>query len=116
MEKRGGIYDRRGPGRQSGRWQASSANCFVMKMVKRNRQVGVPENFFCKDDIVLLANRFPLNGEYAFFYIGDRAHLRKFVEEDGLYKLQCIHNIGEEFVMKRMELEYIGTYCGVVRT
>lgn len=71
---------------------------------------------FCKDDIVLLANRFPLNGEYAFFYIGDRAHLRKFVEEDGVYKLQCIHNIGEEFVMKRVELEYIGTYCGVVRT
>lgn len=71
---------------------------------------------FCKGDILLLANRFPENGEYAFFYIGDRAFLRKFIEENGQYKLQCIHNIGKEFIMKRVELEYIGTYCGVVRT
>lgn len=82
--------------------------------------VQIPTNdfapVFCKDDIILLANRFPVNGQYAVFYIGDKAFIRKYVEEDGLYKLQCIHNMGEELVMKRMELEYIGTCCGIVRT
>lgn len=72
---------------------------------------------FCKDDIILFENRFPTNGEYAAFFRGDRAYIRKFVEEAGQYRLKCLHQQGEDIVLKRMdEIQYIGTCCGVVRT
>ena len=87
-------------------------NAFVAIKIPTNDFAPV----FCKDDIMLLANKFPVSGQYAVFYRGDRAFIRKYIEEDGMYKLQCIHNMGEELVMKRMELEYIGTCCGIVRT
>lgn len=72
---------------------------------------------YCKDDIILFENRFPINGEYAAFFRGDRAYIRKFIEEDGHYRLKCLHQQGEDIVLKRMdEIQYIGTCCGVVRT
>lgn len=72
---------------------------------------------YCKDDIILFENRFPSNGEYAAFYQIDRAYIRKFIEEDGKYRLKCLHNQGEDIVLKRMdEIEYIGTCCGVIRS
>ncbi len=72
---------------------------------------------YCKGDIILLENRFPQHGEYAAFFRGDRAYIRKFMEEDGLYRLKCLHQQGEDIILKRMdEIQYIGTCCGVVRT
>ncbi len=72
---------------------------------------------YCKDDIILLENRFPSNGEYAAFYKTDRAYIRKFLEEDGKYRLKCLHSQGEDIVLRRMdEIEYIGTCCGVIRS
>lgn len=72
---------------------------------------------YCKDDIILFENRFPVNGEYAAFIRGDKAYIRKFIEDDGFYRLKCLHNQGEDIILKRMdEVQYIGTCCGVVRT
>lgn len=72
---------------------------------------------YCKDDIILIENRFPTNGECAAFFRDGKAYIRKFVEEDGHYRLKCLHQQGEDIVLKRMdEIQYIGTCCGVVRT
>lgn len=72
---------------------------------------------YCKDDIILFENRFPRNGEYAAFFNGDRVYIRKFIEEDGQYRLKCLHKRDVDIVLKRMdEVQYIGTCCGVVRT
>lgn len=71
---------------------------------------------YCKDDIILLEYRFPHSGEYAVFLIGDRAYVRKYIEEVGQYRLQCLHNMGKDIVVKRMdEVEYIGTCIGAIR-
>lgn len=71
---------------------------------------------FCKDDILLLENRFPANGEMASFYKDDRVYIRKFVEEDKQYKLKCLHQQGEDIIVKRMdEVDYIGTIIGAFR-
>ena len=72
---------------------------------------------YCKNDIVLIENRFPSNGEYAAFYRTDRAYIRKFIEEDGRYRLECLHSQGEDIILRRMdEIEYIGTCCGLIRS
>lgn len=72
---------------------------------------------YCKDDIILFENRFPENGEYAGFFKNDRAYIRKFIEEPGQYRLKCLHNKGEDIILKRMDqIEYIGACIGVIRT
>lgn len=71
---------------------------------------------FCKDDVILFENKFPKNGEYAAFFQGDRAYVRKFIEENGYYRLKCLHQQGEDIILKRMdEIQYIGICCGVIR-
>lgn len=71
---------------------------------------------YCKGDTILLENRFPKNGEYAAFYNGEKAYIRKYVEEDGQYRLKCLHGSGTDIILKRMdEIEYIGTCIGVDR-
>lgn len=71
---------------------------------------------YCKDDILLIENRFPRHGEKAVFLRNDRMYIRKFIEESNSYRLQCLHMQGKDIVLKRMdEIEYIGTCIGVVR-
>lgn len=71
---------------------------------------------FCKGDVLLFANRFPKNGEYGAFIKGDRAFIRKYVEEDGQYRLESLHNIGDDIVLKRLDqIEYIGTCIELIR-
>lgn len=71
---------------------------------------------YCKDDILLIENRFPRHGEKAVFLRNDRMYIRKFIEESNSYRLQCLHMQGVDIVLKRMdEIEYIGTCIGVVR-
>lgn len=71
---------------------------------------------FCKGDVILLENRFPANGEYSAFFRGDRVYIRKFIEEDGHYRLKCLHNHDTDIILRRMdEVQYVGTCCGVVR-
>ena len=72
--------------------------------------------FYCKNDILLLENRFPANGEMAVFYTVEKAYIRKFIEEQGLYRLKCLHKEGADIVLKRMsEVDYIGTIITVLR-
>lgn len=72
--------------------------------------------YFCKGDILLFEDRFPRNGEIASFLKGERAYIRKFIEEDGQYRLKCLHGHGEDIVVRRMdEIDYIGTFLDVVR-
>lgn len=72
---------------------------------------------FCQDDIVLFENRFPNDGEYGAFFRDNRAYIRKFIKEDKQYRLKCLHNQGEDIILKRMdEIHYIGTCVDVIRT
>lgn len=72
---------------------------------------------YCKGDILLLENRFPTDGEYAAFYVNEKAYIRKFVEEKDRYLLRSIHEKFEDIVLKRMdEVEYVGTCIGAVRS
>ncbi len=72
---------------------------------------------YCKDDIVLFENRFPKHEETAAFLRGDRVYIRRFIEEDGHYRLKCLHKKDDDIVVKRLdEIDYIGTCCGVIRT
>lgn len=71
---------------------------------------------YCKNDIILVANRFPNNKEYGVFYKDGRIYIRQYLEEDKQYRLKCLHNYGEDMVFKRMDaIDYIGTCCGVIR-
>ncbi len=71
---------------------------------------------YCKNDILLFANRFPKHEEYGMFIKGDRAYIRQYLEEDGAYRLRSIHNSTKDMVLKRMDtVEYVGTCIGVVR-
>ena len=71
---------------------------------------------FCKGDIILLDNRLPDAGEYGAFYKNGRAYIRKFIEEPGQYRLQCIHKLGEDMVFKRLDsIDYLGTCIDVIR-
>lgn len=83
--------------------------------------IEIPNNdlapIYCEGDKLLFENRFPSNGEYAAFYKGGKAYIRKFIKEDGQYRLKCLHNEGTDFVMKRMDqMDYIGTCIGAVRS
>ena len=71
---------------------------------------------YCKGDVLLFENRFPMNGEKAAFYRGDRVFIRKFLDENNQYRLKCLHKYDDDIIMKRMdEADFIGTCIGVVR-
>ena len=72
---------------------------------------------YCKGDIILIANRFPKNGECGVFYGNGKAYIRQYVECGNGYVLKSLHNQSDDMTFKRMnEIEYIGTCCDVVRT
>lgn len=72
---------------------------------------------YCKDDIILIENRFPDAGEYAVFFKDARVYIREYIEEPGQYRLRCLHNQGKDLVFHRMdEIDYIGTCIGAVRS
>ena len=71
---------------------------------------------FCKNDSILFEKRFPDNGEIIAYIVADRLYIRKFIEENGKYRMKCLHNHGEDMIFKRMdEVILVGTCCGVVR-
>lgn len=71
---------------------------------------------FCKGDKVLLADRFPQNGERAVFTKDCMIYCRTFVEESDGYTLQGLNRFSRDFHMKRMnEFECLGTCIGIVR-
>jgi SOS-response transcriptional repressor LexA len=71
---------------------------------------------YCKGDIILFEDRFPESGEVAAFFNADRAYIRKFIEENGQYRLKSLFPQGEDIILKRMDCsKYIGTCVGVIR-
>ncbi len=71
---------------------------------------------YCKDDVILLENRFPANGELASFICGNKIYIRKYVEGIDFYCLKSLHNCDDDIIIKRMdEVQYVGTCCGVIR-
>lgn len=72
---------------------------------------------YCKDDIILVENRFPKHKEYGVFYIGGKIFIRRYLEEEKQYRLQCLHSYGNDMIYKRMDqIEYVGTCCGVIKS
>lgn len=72
---------------------------------------------YCKGDILLFAKRFPLNGEVGGFYMNGRVYIRKYIEEDKQYRLKCLHSMGEDIVLKRLDnVSYLGTCIEVIRS
>lgn len=81
----------------------------------------MPDNdfvpLFCAGDIILIENRFPKNGECGMFYIDKKAFVRKFIAENGQFRLQSLHSKSNDIIIKDLKnIEYIGTFCGVVRS
>ena len=67
---------------------------------------------FCKNDSILFEKRFPENGEIIAYIIADRVYIRKFIEENGHYRMKCLHNHSEDMIFKRMdEVVLVGTCC-----
>ncbi len=71
---------------------------------------------YCRGDHILIANRFPKDGEYAAFFKEEKAYIRKFFEEKGKYRLKSLHAHGSDIILSRMdEVEYIGVCIGATR-
>ena len=70
---------------------------------------------YYKGDILLLENRFPRSGEQGVFYYREKILIRIFIEEKNGYELKCLHRIGENIILRRLEgIECLGTCCGVI--
>ena len=72
---------------------------------------------YCKGDILLFSKRFPANGEVGGFFINGRIYIRKYIDEGNQYRLKCLHSMGEDIVMKRLDnVSYLGTCIEVIRS
>lgn len=70
---------------------------------------------YCKGDIVLLADRFPDNGEKAVFVENGIGHIRKYIEHEKGYTLKSINRQGHDIDIKRMDnIDCYGTCIGVI--
>ncbi len=73
---------------------------------------------YCKHDIILLTNRYPMHGEEALFIYKDKIYYRKYIEKEQTNILRCINDRQEELIFKRMDSESlicIGTATGIIR-
>lgn len=71
---------------------------------------------YCKEDCILLENRFPEVGERAVFYDGLKAYFRLFEYDGKMYRLKCLHGRGKDMLLSRMDqVDCLGTCIGVIR-
>lgn len=72
---------------------------------------------YCKGDILLFAKRFPNSGEVGAFFMNGRVYIRKYMEEEKQYRLKCLHSMGTDIVLKRLDnVSYLGTCIEVLRS
>lgn len=72
---------------------------------------------YCKGDIILFEDRFPETGEITAFFKANKVVLRKFIEENGQYRLKSLYPQYEDIILKRLDdVDYIGTVIEVVRS
>ena len=55
---------------------------------------------YCKDDVLLLENRFPSNGEIASFLISDRIYIRKYIEEYRMIENDVLGQVSWDGIVK----------------
>lgn len=83
--------------------------------------ISIPDNAlapeYYQDDIILLTNRFPENGDYAVFFYESRIYLRKVTISPGnKYTLTAIHGRGTDiYLNKYSNYTLMGTCIGVLR-
>lgn len=73
---------------------------------------------YCKHDIILLKNCFPMNEEEALFIYHGKIHYRKYIETEKGHILRCITGRKEDLTFQRMDTESllcIGTTIGIIR-
>ena len=72
---------------------------------------------YCKGDIVLLEDRWPVNGETAIFMKEDLLYCRQYIENDNGYTLKSLNGKQCDFKFKRMDqMKCMGTCIGVIRS
>lgn len=74
---------------------------------------------YCKHDIILLNNRFPMPEEEALFIYQSRIYYRKYIENENGHILRCINGRYPDLTFKRMDdssLLFIGTAIGIIRS
>lgn len=103
---------------------AKYSTCDVLEVYTDNKKaylaVQLVNNCFapvyCKDDKILLEDRYPRSGERAIFVQGDTVYLRQYIEGEGKYILKCLNGHGKDFEFKRMDtVQCLGTCIGIVR-
>lgn len=71
---------------------------------------------YCKGDVILIENKFPVSGEHGVFLKDDKIFVKIFTEKKDGYCLNPIHRIGNEIYLKKLEnIECLGTVCGLIR-
>ena len=71
---------------------------------------------YCKGDILLLENRFPVSGEHAVFIKDEKMFVKVFLEKKEGYCLKPIHRLGDEMHFRKFDnIECLGTCCGLIR-
>ena len=71
---------------------------------------------YCKGDILLLENRFPISGEHAVFIKDEKIFVKVFLEKKEGYCLKPIHRLGSELHFRKFDnIECLGTCCGLIR-
>ena len=71
---------------------------------------------FCKGDQILIADRWPTNGEIGVFIIDCMVYCRRFKEHDNGYTLESLNKHGQDFNFKRLDkIKRVGTYIDVIR-
>ena len=105
----------------------SHYNVVETKFIDTNHQeafmaLHVPNNLwvprYCKNDIVLLKNCFPMHTEEALFIYQGKIYYRKYIENEDHHILRCINGRYPDLIFKRMDeqdLLCIGTAVGIVR-
>jgi len=93
----------------------NNPNAFMALLVPNN--LWVPR--YCKQDIILLKNCFPMSGEEALFIYQGKVYYRKYMENNNTHILRCINERYPDLIFQRMDdqsLLCIGTATGVIRT
>lgn len=71
---------------------------------------------YCKNDRIVLENRFPMDGEVAVFLFENKEYLRTFVQENNTYILKSLNKRDPDIVLDRMDEYYcLGTCIDIIR-
>lgn len=71
---------------------------------------------FINGDIIVLANRYPREGEKAVYTYGTKAFIREYYCENDKIVLKTLNGIGQDFILDSLKgFKVLGTYINVIR-